>query len=260
VTILVQVELYKLRTTRLSMWLLATATGLSAALALLEASQAARGLSVPRLSTAAGLTAVTAATAFSLLVACLLGVTVTSGEFRHGIATLTYLSFPKRLQVLIGKVVAAAIAGAVVGLAAAVATTGIGLGFARAHGDAIGLSAGTLAAHVAGTCLAAALLAVAGAGLGALVRSQLGATVAVFAWSLVAETAIGALFKDARPYLPYDVATTLAGDPLGNALGFLRLAPGPDALPFAASAALVLCVGLLLATAAAVVTVPRDVA
>ncbi len=259
-TLLVWVELFKLRTTRLTLWLLAAATGLSAVLALLEASRAARGLTIPPLSSAAGLTTVTTATAFSLLVAALLGVTVTSGEFRHGTATLTYLSFPRRVRVLAAKVVAATAAGGLVGLTAGVVTTGIGLAFASAQGDAISLGAGTLVAHVAGACLAAALLAAAGAGLGALVRSQIAATIAVFAWSLVGETAIGALFKDARPYLPYDAATTLAGSPLGSALGFLRLAPGPDALPFAGSVALVLGVAVLLAIVAAVVTVPRDVA
>ena len=255
----VRVELFKLRTTRLFLWLLAAATGLSAALAALEASRGARGLTVSPLSSAAGLTTVTTATGFALLVAGLLGVTVTGGEFGHGIATLTFLSFPRRLQVLAAKLVAAAVAGAIVGLAAGIITTGIGLAFLRARGDALALDSGTLAGHIAGACLAAALLAVAGAGLGALVRNQLGATIAIFAWALVGETAIGGLFKDARPYLPFDAATTLAGTPLGSALGFLRLGPGPGALPFVVSAALVLGVGLLLTTVAALVTVPRDI-
>lgn len=258
-TRLVRVELLKLCTIRSPLWVLAAATGISAGLALLEASRAARGLTVAPISTGAGLTTVTTATAFSLLLAGLLGVNVTSGEFRHGIATLTYLSFPRRAQVLAAKAVTASMAGAIVGVAAAVVTTGIGLALASAQGAPIALSAGTLAAHAAGACLAGAMLAWAGAGLGALVRSQVGATVAMLAWSLVGETTIGGLFKDARPYLPYDAATTLAGSPLGSALGFLRLGPGPDPLPFALSAALVLFVGLLLTSAAMVVTAARDV-
>lgn len=73
------------------------------------------------------------------------------------------------------------------------------------------------------------------------------------------ETAIGGLFKEARPYLPFAEATTLAGSKLGSALGFLRLALGPDALPFALKALLVLGVAVVLALIAALVTLPRDI-
>lgn len=256
---IVRTELLKLRSTRLTLGLLAAALVVTVALAALEASRSARGLAVAPLSSAEGLTTVTTATGFALLIAAVLGVTVTSGEFRHGTATLTYLGFPRRRRVLAAQVVAAAAAGAAVGLAAGVVATGTGLAFAAARGDGLALGAGTLVAHAAGAGLAAALLAAAGAGLGACVRGQLGATIAVFVWALVIETAIGGLFADARPYLPFSAATTLAGAQLGSSLGFLRLAPGPGPLPFAATAGLVLGLAVLLCAAAAWVAVPRDV-
>lgn len=256
---LVRTELLKLRSTRLTLALLGAALGLTLGLAALEASQSAQGLTMTPLSTAEGLTTVTTATGFALLVAAGLGVTVTSGEFRHGTATLTYLGFPRRRQVLAAQVFAAAAAGAVLGLAAGAVATCTALVFVAARGDAVALAAGTLVAHVAGTGLAGTLLATAGAGLGALVRSQVGAIIAVFVWALVVETALGALLGDTRPYLPFSAATTLGGAHLGSALGFLRLAPGPSALPFAASAGLVLGVAVLLCAAAAWIAVPRDV-
>lgn len=257
---LIHIELFKLRSTRLTWGLLAAAIGVSAALSLLEASQSARGLVVARLSTEPGLTTVTTATAFALLLAAVFGATVTSGDFRHGTATLTYLTFPMRRRLLAAQVLAAAAGGAVFGLGAGVVTTGIGLAFVAFHGDPVALAVSTLAGHVAGAGLAAALLAAAGGGLGALVRSQIGSMIAVFAWALVVETAIGGLFKEARPYLPFAEATTLAGSQLGSALGFLRLAPGPDALPLTFTALLVLGVAVVLALIAALVTVPRDIA
>ena len=48
----------------------------------------------------------------------MLGVTISSGEFRHQTATLTYLATPNRTRVLAAKAVAAAAGGAVFGLVA----------------------------------------------------------------------------------------------------------------------------------------------
>lgn len=258
------VELLKLRTTRLPYGLLAAATGLSALFALLAAARAGgssvHAVPLPPLSAPSGLTSATTTTGFALLLAATLGVTMTAGEFRHGTATLTYLDCPDRSVVLAAKAAAAALAGVVLGLAAGAAATLTGLAVAAGRGDPLALGAGTLAAHVAGAGLAGALLAAAGAGLGSLLRSQLGAVVAVFAWALVGETLIGGLYTPARPYLPFSAATGLGGTPPGQAAGaFIRTPPGTAPLPFAAGAALVLGAALLLAAVAARVTVPRDV-
>jgi ABC-2 type transport system permease protein len=51
-----------------------------------------------------------------VLAVAVMGVTVSSGEFRHATATLTYLATPRRGRVLTAKVVAGACAGAVFGL------------------------------------------------------------------------------------------------------------------------------------------------
>ena len=58
---------------------------------------------------------------WGLLLGAVLGVTITSGEFRHQTATLTYLATPNRTRVLAAKMVAAAAAGAVFGLAVVLA-------------------------------------------------------------------------------------------------------------------------------------------
>jgi ABC-2 type transport system permease protein len=276
VTRLVRIELLKLRTVRLPAGLLITAAALTALFACGEASQAGRhGGSVGSLATAAGLRSVTTSTGWAMLLAAVLGVTISTGEFRHATATLTYLATPARGRVLAAKAAAAACAGALFGLVAAVIATGAGLGFAAARGDhgahgaQFALGAGTLAAHAAGAVLGAALLAALGAGLGSLIRSQLAGVVGVFIWALIAESVIGGIFTSARPYLPYTAATTLAGVQLGVGPGGVRVtvrthpavaaaaAAGP--LPFAAAAALLAGIAIAVALLARLTTVRQDV-
>jgi ABC-2 type transport system permease protein len=258
-TRLARIELLKLTTTRLSYGLLATAAGVSILFAVVFQAARTSAQAAP-VTTAAGLTRFTTNTGFALLLAAVLGVTITSGEFRHQTATTTYLAFPQRGRVLLAKACAAAVAGAVFGLTGGLVTTGAGLLFAATSGGHVALGAGTLAGHIAGAAVAAGLLAAAGASLGSLVRGQLGAVIGVFAWAVILEPFIGGFFTSIRPYLPYTAATTLGGANLTTAFfGAGRLAGGPGALPFAAAAALVAGVAFTLMGIAARTTVPRDI-
>ena len=255
-TRLILIELRKLATTRLSYGLLAAAVGVSALFAVVF--QAAKGgsHSAP-ISTAAGLDRITTDTAFALLLAAILGVTISSGEFRHHTATATYLAFPRRAQVMIAKACAAAVAGTLFGVAGGVVTTVVGLVSA---GGTIALGAGTLAGHIGGAAVAAGLLAAAGACLGSPVRGQLGAGMGVLIWSVIVEPFLGGLFTAARPYLPYTAANTLGGAKVTSAFfGAGQLAPGPGALPFIAAAALLAAVAIVLGVIAARFIVPRDI-
>ena len=161
---LVRIELLKLRTTRLTYGLLALAAGLTALDAVLRADRAGHGKLAP-LSTATGLTSVLTVTGFAMLIAWVLGVTVSS-EFRHQTATLTYLVFPRRSWVLVGKLIAAAFVGLVFGAVGSAVTTTIGLAFVASHGDSIAIPGITIARYAAGAVLGAALLAAVGVALG----------------------------------------------------------------------------------------------
>ena len=86
---LIRAELLKLHTMRVTYGLLAAAVAVTALFASLEASRTGRR--VAPISTAAGLSSVTTATGVAMILAAVLGVIVTSGEFRYGSATLTYL-------------------------------------------------------------------------------------------------------------------------------------------------------------------------
>jgi ABC-2 type transport system permease protein len=258
---LVRIEWLKLRTMRVSYGVLAASAALTALFASLEGSRAGNSTSgVAPLSTAAGLGTVTTVTGWSMIFAAVLGVIIASGEFRHSTATLTYLGTPDRRRVLAAKGVAAAGAGAIFGLVSGVIATGVGLMFAAGHHDHVALGTGTLVAHVAGAAVGAALFGAIGVGLGSLLRSQLSGVIAVFVWALVIESIIGGLYTGTRPYLPYTAATTLAGIKLGGAaFGPAHGLSGGSPLPFAAAAALVLGVAVLLGAITVRTTLRRDV-
>jgi ABC-2 type transport system permease protein len=257
---LIGVELLKLRTTRLSYGLLATAAGLTAVFAVIEAARAGSGNGIGPLSTASGLNAVITAGVWALVLATVLGVTVSSGEFRHSTATLTYLATPRRGRVLAAKAVAGACAGAVFGLAGYLIALGTGLIFLSARGDQVAVGDGTLARYGAGHILATALLAAIGVGVGSLIRSQLAGVIGVFAWTIVIESLLGGLFTGVRPYLPYTAASTLSGTPLGgSAFGPAHNLAGGSPLPFAAATALLAALTIATCAVAARTTVGRDV-
>ncbi len=258
---LVRVELLKLRTTRLTYGLLATAATLTGVFAVIEAVRAGTDGGPAPLSTASGLNSVITAGIWALVLATVMGVTVSSGEFRHGTATLTYLAAPHRGRVLTAKAVAGACAGAVFGLAGYVMALGVGLSFVAARGYHVTIGDATLVRYAIGHVVGTALLAAIGVGIGSLIRSQLAGVIGVFAWTIVIESILGGLFTSIRPYLPYTAASTLSGtSPGGSAFGPAHGLAGPSALPFAAATALLAGLAIVFCAVAARTTVVRDVA
>ena len=256
----VRVELLKLTSTRLGYGLLAVSAALTVLWTSLEASRAGKTNGPAPLSTAAGQTSIIAGGAWGLILATVLGVIISSGEFRHHTATLTYLATPARNRVLAAKMAVGAVAGAAFGLVGYICTLVIGLVFTAGDKDRLIIGAGTLTDWGIGHLVAAALLAVLGVVVGSLVRSQVAAVIGVFLWTLVLESLIGGLYDAARPYLPYTAATALAGTPLGAAnFGPANGVVGVAALPFAAAVALLAAISLAGALAAARTTISRDI-
>lgn len=252
-------EFLKLRTTRLVAAMTGLAVALTALIGVLEAVTAGtgKGMAIPSLATAGGLRDNLASTGFALLVAALLGVVITSGEFRLKTATDTYLDQPGRGRVLAAKAAVAAAAGAVLGIAAAATATGIALGFAVSRGYPLALSNAVIARYTGGTVIGAALLAAAGAGAGALIRHQTGAIIAVVAWGLVAELVVGATVTTVGRFLPYTAAAMLAGDTNGG--GMPQIPRGVAALPYPAAIAVLAGIAAAVTALAARSTARRDI-
>jgi len=257
---LVRVELLKLASTRLSYGLLAASVGLTALWTTLEASRAGTGKGPAPLYTYSGLTSIVTGGEWGLILAAVLGVIISSDEFRHQTATFTYLAAPDRNQVLAAKAVAAAVGGAIFGLAGYAVAAAVGLAFTAAHGYRVAIGAVTFVNWGVGHLVGGALLAVIGVAAGSLVRSQLASVIGVFVWSIIIESLLGGLFTAVRPYLPYTAATTLAGTPLGSAaFGPARDASSGTPLPFAAATALLAAIATAAALIAARTTIRRDI-
>jgi ABC-2 type transport system permease protein len=257
----IRIELLKLTTVRFSYGLLAFAVLLTGVFSAISASRAGKVSGIAPLNTYAGLSTIVTGGVWGLLFAAVLGVTISSGEFRHQTATLTYLATPDRTRVLAAKMVAAAAGGAVFGLAVYVVAVGVGLGFAAGHGDPVSIGTATFVRYGLGHLAGGALLGCLGAVLGSLVRSQLAGVIGVFVWSIIFESLIGGLFTSVSRYLPYTAATTLAGTALGAAgFGPSHAVSGGVPLPFAAATALLAGLAVVLALVAARTTVRRDVA
>jgi hypothetical protein len=258
-TAALRAEFLKLRTTRLVAGMTGLAIALTALIGVLEAVTAGtgKGMAIPSLATAGGLRDNLASTGFALLAAALLGVVSASSEFRLMTATDTYLDQPDRVRVLTAKVIAATVAGAVLGIAAAATAAGIAFGFAASRGYAIALSDPAIARYTGGAVIGSALMAAVGAGAGSLIRHQTGAIIAVVAWGLVVELVVGATVTAAGRFLPYTAAAMMAGDINGG--GMPQIPRGVTALPYPDSIAVLAAIAVAVAAVAALTTVRRDV-
>ena len=96
---LIRVELLKIRTMRLNWGLLAAAAGITAVFAVLNATRDKNAA----INTASGLNTQVLVGVWALLLSLVFGVIVSTSEFRHSTATLTYLATPRRNRVLVAK-------------------------------------------------------------------------------------------------------------------------------------------------------------
>jgi len=137
------------------------------------------------------------------------GIRLVTDEFRHNTIIPTFLIAPRRAWVVVAKAVVVAIAGGLLGLAAAVAMT-VAAG-ALAWSDGTTLTLGADAWRALGAMTAGgAMWGLIGLALGTLIRSQIIATVGGMAWLMAVEDAIKGSLGDLAGYLPGQAGLTLA--------------------------------------------------
>ena len=180
-TRLIRAEALRLATTR-TYWLLAA--GAIAVIAGGIAPTAAATSFTPGTSPAR---AVLAIAGLAQTVALIAGALSVTGEFRHKTITPAVLITPRRTPLLAAKLITLAAAGLAFGLAATGMATAITLPLLAARHIPAGVSATGAAAIIAGGAIATALAAALGVGVGAIIRNQAGAIIAVLALLYVAE-------------------------------------------------------------------------
>jgi ABC-2 type transport system permease protein len=205
-TRLVHAELLKLATTRILLWLGLLILALVALIVSLDAGQnAAEELAVPGHQRD-----LVAAAAVSALVALILGIVVSAGEYAHGTISQTFLVAPVRPRVIAAKLAAASLAGLALALAAEIGAYALAALWLTGRSVPSHLLSHDVLLLFGGTLLAAAIAAAIGVGLGALLRRQTGAIVLALIWLLVGEPLLA--IGGAQPYAPgHAIAATAVG-------------------------------------------------
>jgi ABC-2 type transport system permease protein len=171
-------ELLKLRTTRVVYVLAGLALLFSGLAAAIVAAEEALDD-----DPALGLAEIAGTSGFLALV---LGVLLTTNEYRHGTITSTFLVTPRRPHVLVAKLVAGGLAGGVLGVTVAAISFGIAIPWLNGSANEIPIDGQFLEA--AGRLVALyALFVLIGVAAGAIVQNQAGTIVAAFAWLFVVE-------------------------------------------------------------------------
>ena len=200
-------EMLKVRSTRTTLGLFAGMIGLTLLIVLLtglithadglSSRNDQRGLIAPG--------------AVALIFSGLAGVLLVTSEYRYGTVRPTFLFTPRRGKVLSAKLTAGLLAGLVFGAVTVGLAVGIGSLILSARGIPSALTGGDFALIVFGGLAAVALLGAFGVGLGAILRSQVAAVIALLAWEFVVNSLLFVLAPSVGRFMPTPAADALMG-------------------------------------------------
>ena len=175
------------------------------------------------------------------LFAALLGAMSFTLEIRHGTIRPTFLVNPRRTRVVIAKVAVSALIGAGFGLAASALAVAVGTAVLGARGIDLLLGDGDYVLLVAGGAVAAALWAVIGVGIGAVVRDQAPTLIGITAWLLFVEGLFGENLAEVSKFAPGTLGMAISGQEpntlLAPAISALLLVMYAGAAAFAGAVA-----------------------
>lgn len=168
-------------------------------------------------------------TSIGALFAALFGALSVTAEIRSGTIRTTLLITPNRTLVIGAKAIAAAAGGVLIGLVAEALVSAIASASFEIRAIPIAIGAGGFAQMLAGGAGAAALWAMIGTGIGAIIRNQVGAVVGLCLWMLLVETILVGTVPSVAKFTPGASAGALAGM-LQSTASHKLLAPAIGAL------------------------------
>jgi len=241
-TRLIRAEALRLTTIR-AYWLLAI--GAAALIASGVAATAAATSFTPGPSPARSVLSIAG---LAQTVALIAGVLSVTGEFRHKTITPAALITPRRAPLLAAKLITLAAAGLAFGLAATATASAITLPLLAARHVPADLTGSGVAAVIVGGGIATALSAAIGIGVGAIIRNQAGAIIAVLALLYVAEPLLGFIPHLGTAVQQYGLGGLAAAttDTIGFPASAHLLGQPAAALVLAAYATLAMLVGAAL--------------
>jgi ABC-type transport system involved in multi-copper enzyme maturation permease subunit len=189
---LIQAEFSKLFSTKLWLWLLLGALGLTAlAVSLTMGFDSANGNPAPRLTTPEGQRNLFSSAGAASIFGLILGIIAVTGEFRHQTVTPTFLATPHRGRVVIAKLLAFLATG--IGYGLATIAIAIALPWMSAKNIDLSLGSNGIPGTLAGVAASVAVYSLLGVGLGALLRNQIAAVVGALIYLFVIEGLVGSL-------------------------------------------------------------------
>lgn len=149
------------------------------------------------------------------LLAPIAGILCVTSEYRHKVITTTFLTTPRRGEVVIGKVVASACWGILLCVSSLVMVAAMGIPLYVAEGGTLHSLLIQVGPVVPGLVGAFALLAVFGTGVGTLVKNQVAAVLVTIGGTIVLEPVAVLLvhhfLHDNLNWLPSEATAAVAG-------------------------------------------------
>jgi ABC-2 type transport system permease protein len=215
---MIRTEVLKLRTVR-SPWLLLAASPLLVIAGISGLVVSGNNLHVSSAQSQAlahvGLTSVFTA-AF--------GILAVAGEYRHKTITDTYLSTPSRERVIVAKLGVYAVFGALSGAASVLVGLVVAAAWWSDKGVPFAWGNSAMWATIGGSIAWNAAFAAIGVGVGALIRSLVGAIAVTLAWVGLVEGVVGQLIGGLARWLPFNAGQALGAAP-GKAMLDSNLLP-----------------------------------
>jgi ABC-2 type transport system permease protein len=233
---LIAAEWLKLRTTRLVHGMIPAAVALSCA-AVAGAVLSAKGPDA--LETTGRIRHLLSVTGIGAILVLVVGIIISSGEYRHSTAADTFLTTPRRHQVLTAKLAVGAAIGLVAGAVTSLACVAVASLLYNLKGATFRLDDVDVWLTLAGTLAYTTLFAVLGVAFGSLVRNQTVAVAGALAWFAVVEHTLVNLAPDIGRWLPAAAGQAIVRTPLEG-----LLSPGAATALLAAYVAAIAIAGI----------------